>query len=108
MGTKRGKQTFDFKRRGGIPIPALFMVVDRIATELWEIRSSEGDALRILRVSEWPFRRNVRDALDPELWLPHAVSVRGGKEHCMSADGTLLCAIGYRTLTPATRGLSIG
>lgn len=65
--------------RDEAPILALFMVADRIATELWEIRSSKGDALRSLRDSEGRFRGHALDTKDLELWLPRVIFGRGYK-----------------------------
>jgi hypothetical protein len=63
--------------RDEAPILALFMVADCIATELWELRSSKGDAQQALRVSEGRFRGHALDTKGLELWLPRVIFGRG-------------------------------
>ena len=65
--------------RDEAPILALFMVADRIATELWELRGSKGDALKILSDSEWRFRGHVLDTKDLKFSLTPMIFGRGYK-----------------------------
>lgn len=65
--------------RDEAPNLAFFMVADRIVTELWEIRTAQGDALKILSDSEWRFRGHVLDTKDLKFSLKPVIFGRGYK-----------------------------
>jgi len=65
--------------RDEVPILALFMVADCIATELWELRSAKGEARKILIDSDWRFRGHVLDTKDLKFSLKPVIFGRGYK-----------------------------